>query len=183
MNLVGAGPIIQHISESKTPKTNLLLLDRDGTLNFDQGYTHKTSALKIIKNNVKNIREFAGENTVIYCISNQSGIGRGFFTVSDVENFNKKLAIELKSYKLNIEKFIFCPHVPEDRCFCRKPQTEMIEIALQYSLTSKAKSTFIGNTNSDALASLRAGINYIDVGSSSFKRELRQRREMLDVYN
>lgn len=181
MNSKDTGVVIQKVFKSPKQRKSLLLLDRDGTLNRDRGYTHKLEDLSIIEQNVIHLANLINKQTSIYCISNQSGIGRGFYSREQAFLFNSVLAERLRSFHVFIEKFIMCPHIPEDKCLCRKPKTLMIEIALKETKVSSCNSSFIGNTASDQAASEALNIHYLDVNSKDFERKILRRRNELNV--
>lgn len=156
-------PIVQILTpKSKTAK-NLIMLDRDGTINRDFGYTHKLSDLFILKKNLEIINHFINAESVVFCITNQSGVGRGFFTESEATTFNQALYRELKKHGIKVEVFYICPHTPESKCMCRKPRTLMIEMALKYSNIPLSNSIFIGDSKSDLAACHELGVKFIQV--------------------
>ena len=110
-------------------KRKAVFVDRDGTLNYDTGYTHKLSDLKIYDDIIPILKEYYDQNYIIIVVTNQSGISREYYTVEDMEAFNNKLAEELMKYGVKIEEFFYCPHLPDQGCKCRKPGTGMIEEA------------------------------------------------------
>lgn len=181
MNSEDTGVLVQEVFNNPRHRKTLLLLDRDGTLNQDKGHTYKLEDLCIIEQNVKHIRSLINKQTSIYCITNQSGIGRGFYTSNQAFLFNSVLAERLRLFHVYIEKFIMCPHIPEDKCLCRKPKTLMIEMALEESKVSPSNCTFIGNTTSDQSASDLMNIHYCDVNSKDFERKILIRKNELSV--
>ena len=139
------------------------MLDRDGTINSEQGYTHKLSDLFVLSKNLGIIKELINNDSIVLCITNQSGIGRGYFTKFEAATFNEALSRELKKYKIPVEVFYMCPHTPESKCLCRKPGTLMIEMALRYSDVPSSSSIFIGDSISDLAACNKLGIKFIKV--------------------
>lgn len=181
MELAGSGVVIQNILEVAKQRKYLLLLDRDGTLNLDKGHTYKLDELSIIEENAKNIEYLINKETSVYCISNQSGIGRNLYTIEEVKLFNSALAERLREYGINIEKFIFCPHLPNKKCLCRKPRTLMLELAIKETRVKVDNCTFIGNSTSDMLASYSMGIKYIGVDSLNFKKDILKRKNEVNA--
>jgi D-glycero-D-manno-heptose 1,7-bisphosphate phosphatase len=96
-------PIVQILSPKTKKANNLIMLDRDGTINRDSGYTHKLSDLFILSKNLEIINEFVNYESTVLCITNQSGIGRGYFTKYQAITFNEALSLELKKYKISIK--------------------------------------------------------------------------------
>ena len=68
-----------------------LFLDRDGVINFDEGYTYKWSPNIIIKNAIDVVKKFREQDYLIFIVTNQSGIGRGYYTEDDFKTFMKHL--------------------------------------------------------------------------------------------
>lgn len=105
-----------------------ILLDRDGVLNEDTGYTHKIKDLRLLHGAVEALKLLKDQFRFII-ITNQSGIGRKYYTEEDFHQFNNHLLNELKEQGIKIEKTYFCPHSPEENCNCRKPNTKFIKQA------------------------------------------------------
>ena len=126
-----------------------IILDRDGTLNRDEkGYIHKVEDLKFFPDTFKALN-LLKDNFKFIIISNQSGIGRGYYTEEDFHKFNNKLTGELEKQNIKIAKTYFCPHTPEENCDCRKPNTKFIEQAeKEFSIDIK-NSFMIGDHPSD----------------------------------
>ena len=154
-------PIVQILSSKTKNAKNLVMLDRDGTINRDFGYTHKLSDLFVLHKNLEIVKEFIDNDSIVFCITNQSGIGRGYFTEYEAFVFNEALSRELIKCKIPIEVFYMCPHTPESKCLCRKPGTLMIEMALRYSDIPSSSSIFIGDSKSDLAACDKLGIKFI----------------------
>ena len=156
-------PIVQILSPKTKKVNNLIMLDRDGTINRDSGYTHKLSDLFVLSKNLGIIKELVNHDSIVLCITNQSGIGRGYFTKFEATTCNEALSRELKKHKITVEVFYMCPHTPESKCLCRKPGTLMIEMALRYSDVPSSRSIFIGDSKSDLAACNKLGIKFIRV--------------------
>ena len=178
-----SGVITQKIVDVSKQRRNLLLLDRDGTLNYDKGHTYKVEDLSVIEKNVKQLANLIDQETAIYCISNQSGIGRGFYTYEQAMIFNSALADQLRLFDIHVEKFIMCPHTMEAQCLCRKPKTLMIELAIKDTSIKNSHCTFIGNTFTDQQASAAMNISYLDVNSDKFIENVLKRKNELNVDN
>lgn len=156
-------PTVQVITNKNKKNKNLIILDRDGTINRDFGYTYKVSDLFILNKNIDLIKKFIKVDTTVVCATNQSGIGRGYFSLSDSKLFNESLSRELKMHKVLIQAFYICPHTPDSNCLCRKPNTLMLEMAIKHSGASKARTIFIGDSESDRAGCAKLGIKFIQV--------------------
>ncbi len=145
-------------------KRKAVFVDRDGTLNYDTGYTHKLSDLKIYDDIIPILKEYYDQNYIIIVVTNQSGIGREYYTVEDMEAFNNKLAKELMKYGVKIEEFFYCPHLPDQGCICRKPGTGMIEeAAKKYDIDIKNSVVIGDRTSIDGKMARKLGIKFIKV--------------------
>lgn len=125
-----------------------VILDRDGVLNEDPGYVHKTENFKLLPGVIEALN-LLKNNFKFIVISNQSGIGRGYYTEEDFHKFNNHLINELKKYGIKIEKTYFCPHMPEENCDCRKPKLKFIKKAEEEFKIDVKNSFVIGDHPSD----------------------------------
>ena len=147
-----------------TGKRRAIFVDRDGTLNYDKGYTHKLSDLKIYDDIIPLLMDYYEKNFLIIVITNQSGIGRGYYTVDEMESFNREIAKELIFKGIKIEDFFYCPHTPDQGCRCRKPETGLIEEAsIKYDIDI-SNSVVIGDRESvDGEMARKLGMKFIKV--------------------
>jgi histidinol-phosphate phosphatase family protein len=141
-----------------------VFVDRDGTLNYDNGYTYKTSELKIYEDMIPLLKTYYENGYIIIVITNQSGINRGYYTVEEMDSFNTKLAEIFMKHGIKIEDFFYCPHTPEEACKCRKPETGLIEMAAEkYNIDIKSSIIIGDNDNTDGKMALKLGIKFIKV--------------------
>ena len=104
-----------------------LFLDRDGVINEDFGYVYKISDFFIYKDAFELINYASQKKIPVFIVTNQSGIGRGFYSFEDFRLLNEYF---LSKFSDEIRKNIFigyCPHKPNQKCLCRKPKTYMFE--------------------------------------------------------
>ena len=141
-----------------------LFFDRDGTLNYDKGYTHKPEDLKFIDGVKNTIKRAIKKGFYIVVVTNQGGISKGVFSEEQMIDFNNRLLESIRDYGGNIDSIYFCKHHPEapnfnDRsCSCRKPEPGLILQALKELPIDKEKSIMIGDKVSDVDAGINAGI-------------------------
>ncbi|MBC7081647.1 MAG: HAD family hydrolase [Thermoplasmatales archaeon] len=140
-----------------------LFIDRDGTINANEPeYPHKPEHLKIYEDAVELMREYQQKGYLLIIITNQSGIGRGYFTEQQMHHFNSLLRQELEKRGVRIDAIYFCPHKPEDNCNCRKPKTGLIEQALKDFNIDLKNSIVVGDRDDiDGEMARRLGIKYI----------------------
>ena len=131
-----------------------IILDRDGTLIEDRNYAYKIEDLEILPGVIEGLK-LLQNNFVFFIVTNQSGIGRGYYTVEDFEKFNTHLLEILDNNYIKILKTYYCPHLKEDKCDCRKPKTKYInEIINEFNVNIK-ESWMMGDHPSD----IEFGIN------------------------
>lgn len=106
-----------------------IALDRDGTLIEDTGYLSDPDGVRILPGVAEGLRLLAGAGYRFIVITNQSGIGRGYFTLEDALAVNARTAEILRGSGIVIVRFYCCPHAPDEGCRCRKPGTELAERA------------------------------------------------------
>lgn len=141
-----------------------LFLDRDGTINVDDGYTYKLGDLKFINGAKKAIKNAVDKGFYIIIITNQGGIAKGLYTEEDMFAFNKAMVNQLRSSGANIDYIYYCSHHPDaldvkDRkCKCRKPLPGLINKALVDLPISRENSFMIGDKESDIQAGESVGL-------------------------
>lgn len=154
-----------------------IILDRDGVINQDPGYVHKVEDLKFFPDVFKALN-LLKKNFKFIIITNQSGIGRGYYTEQDFHKFNKKLVEELKKENIVIEKTYYCPHAPEEKCDCRKPNPTFIKQAEKEFNIDLKNSFVIGDHPRDITLGKNAGCKaiYLLTGhGEKHKQELTQK--------
>lgn len=135
-----------------------IFLDRDGTINVDFGYLYKTEDLQFLPGVVEALRLFQTQGYLLIVITNQSGIGRGYYTLQDAERFNRHLADELEKEGVRITDFFVCPHAPGEACLCRKPSPYMVQEAIQQYDIDPSASYMLGDKSSDVECGERSGV-------------------------
>ncbi len=146
-----------------------VFLDRDGVLVEDIGYHHKIEDLRIVPNAVEGLRLLKDYKLIV--VTNQSGIGRGYYTMEDFGNFNNYMLQELKKHSIKIEKIYACPHRPEDSCECRKPKAKLIKGAAKELDIGLKKSFMIGDRKIDIEMGHNAGCKSILVLTGNGMKE------------
>ena len=138
-------------------------LDRDGVINRDTNYVHKTSDFEFITGSKEAIQMLTQVGYKVFIISNQSGIGRGFYTAEDVEILHKYMTHEIEKSGGKIERIYYCPHIAEANCECRKPKPYFVlQAAHEFDIDLRS-SFFIGDHDSDIACGKNAGVHTIRV--------------------
>ena len=95
----------------------------------------------------------------LFIITNQSGVGRGYFSLESVYVIHKQLQNDLREQKLSpFKDFAICPHAPDDKCLCRKPSGKMITDMMEKYGISPEHSYMVGDKLIDAEAGKNAGV-------------------------
>ena len=137
-------------------KKKAIILDRDGTLIEDKNYAYKIEDFELLPGVLEGLK-LLQTNFLFFIVTNQSGIGRGYYTKQDFQKFNDYLINVLKKQKIEFLKTYFCPHLREDNCECRKPKTKFIdEIIKEFNVNIK-ESWMIGDHPSDIEFGINAG--------------------------
>ncbi len=145
-------------------KNKAVFLDRDGTINIDKGYVYRREDFEFINGAIEAIRKLNGSGFKVIVVTNQSGIGRGYYTEADVEKLHQYINSELSKNKAHIDAFYYCPHHPTEalgryriECRCRKPGTYLYERAIADFNIDAKKSFVVGNREVDIEAGRRIG--------------------------
>lgn len=134
-----------------------IFLDRDGTINADAGYTHKIADWRFLPGVLPALASFKKAGWLLVVISNQSGIGRGYYSRAQLRELEQWVTARLAENEAVIDGWYYCPHRPEDNCACRKPRPGLILQAARDLDVDLPVSWMIGDKPSDAQAGLAAG--------------------------
>jgi len=153
----------------------LLILDRDGVINQDSDTYIRTLAEWIpIPGSIKAIAHLSRAGFRVAIATNQSGLSRGFFTLDTLEEIHAKLLELVEGEGGTIAGIFYCPHLPQERCRCRKPATGLIE-AMETELGETAKGAyFVGDSLKDLQAALASGCQPVLVKTGKGKDTLAQ---------
>jgi D-glycero-D-manno-heptose 1,7-bisphosphate phosphatase len=106
----------------------LIILDRDGVINFDSdNYIKSPAEWRPIPGSIEGIARLNQGGYRVVVATNQSGIGRGLFDMATLNAINDKMMEMVFRQGGRIDALFFCPHTNEDNCNCRKPKTGMFE--------------------------------------------------------
>jgi len=158
-----------------------LFLDRDGIINVDHGYVYKRDDFEFVEGIFDLVRLFADAGYLIFVVTNQSGIGRGYYTEEDFQTLTAWMRNAFKTEGITITEVYHCPHAPEEKCHCRKPETGMIEKALGSYAIDLPHSWMIGDKQSDIDLARNAGIgNAVYIGQDEIKNNQYHFKSIVD---
>jgi D-glycero-D-manno-heptose 1,7-bisphosphate phosphatase len=136
------------MSEPAAP--DLVILDRDGVINFDSDdYIKTVEEWQPIPGSIEAIAALSKAGYRIAVATNQSGLGRGYFSEFTLANMHNLLLDLVEEAGGSIETIVFCPHKPDEGCACRKPETGLIDqIEAELNLSS-AGAWYVGDAAKD----------------------------------
>jgi D-glycero-D-manno-heptose 1,7-bisphosphate phosphatase len=138
--------------------TRLILLDRDGVINFDSPeYIKNADEWRPIPGAVEAIAQLKTAGLLVAVCTNQSGIGRGLLTETALARIHDKFAALLAAEGATLDALVHCPHVPGDGCPCRKPQPGMLIDVMGRLGVTPAETLAIGDSVRDIEAARAAG--------------------------
>jgi UDP-N-acetylmuramoyl-tripeptide--D-alanyl-D-alanine ligase len=140
-------------------ESKAIFLDRDGTINKDTGYVCCIDQLELLPGVAEALQIFRDGGFLLIVISNQSGVGRGYFTKKEVMDFNQALDVLLEQNGIKIAKYYICFHSPEDHCNCRKPSPYFINEAVKEFNIDTKMSFLFGDKNSDVACGVNGHVS------------------------
>jgi D,D-heptose 1,7-bisphosphate phosphatase len=133
----------------KKSKTKAVFLDRDGTLLRERGYLSRPKNFHFYKSVFPALRLLQKNGYKLVIITNQSGIGRGYFSETQLKRVHDALRLSLRKKGVRIDRIYYCPHVPNAGCACRKPRPGMIQKAKRDLNIDLSSSYLIGDQTRD----------------------------------
>lgn len=142
-----------------------VFFDRDGTLNVDVGFLSRKEDFRWMEGAVEAIRFCNDGGYLVFVVTNQSGIARGYYGEEDVRRLHAWMNEDLKKHGAHIDAFYYCPHHPEGvvaeyakKCSCRKPAPGLVEEACRRYSVDKGASFLFGDMERDVECARRAGV-------------------------
>jgi len=126
-----------------------VLIDRDGTLIEDRDYLADPAGVQLFPGGAEAIAAMNRAGVPIALVSNQSGIGRGYFTEADLAAVERRVQEVLAAAGARLDGLYHCPHAPEAGCACRKPAPAMAIAAARDLGLDLARSFVIGDKRAD----------------------------------
>ena len=148
-----------HIFKSDEKKRKAVFLDRDGVINVDKHFVHKIEDFELKRGIVELLQYLTTQNYKLFVVTNQSGIGRGLYKEEDFQIVNEWMLGKFEQQGVSILDVFFCPHGPDDNCYCRKPKPGLFIDAKEKYDIDMNKSWMIGDKEADIEAANNAGIS------------------------
>ncbi|HEY3760995.1 MAG TPA: HAD family hydrolase [Verrucomicrobiae bacterium] len=135
-----------------------VFLDRDGTMIAEANYLHRPDQVQIFPATRNGLKKLCAAGYKLFIVSNQSGVGRGYFTMADVENVNRHLANELARDGIRLEKIYIAPEAPDQPSQGRKPLPQFLFDARDEFGLDLSQSFIIGDKLIDLECGWNAGV-------------------------
>src|SRR5579871_572776 len=136
-----------------------VFLDRDGTLIKEQEYLKSPDQVVVFPGVAEALRRLREAGYLLIIVSNQSGVGRGYFTIADVEAVHQRLAELLAQDGVRFDKIYYAPEAPEQPSCGRKPSPQFLFDARDEFGIDLSQSYMIGDKFIDLECGWNAGIN------------------------
>jgi len=136
----------------------VVFLDRDGVINVEKNYLYKIEDFEFIKGVFESLQYLQNLGYKLVIITNQSGIGRGYYTKEQYDKLTLWIKKEFTRNNINITEIFCCPHGPEEGCDCRKPKIGMIQQASAILDIDYENSWIVGDKSSDIQTGINANI-------------------------
>jgi D-glycero-D-manno-heptose 1,7-bisphosphate phosphatase len=158
-----------------------VILDRDGVVNRERGeHTWCLDDFEVLPDVPEVMRDLHAAGTPVAIITNQSGIGLGLYTRTDVENVHAYLHDRFTEAGSPMPLLLYCPHHPNHgKCLCRKPGHLLVERALALLGVRASSSVFIGDRDRDIEAAEAAGVRGVLVPANTPLRPVLQHLKRL----
>jgi len=126
-----------------------VFLDRDGTIAEEVGYLNHASRFRMFPFAADAIHRLNDAGLPVIVVTNQSGVGRGYFPESLVHTVNELMTQQLAEAGAKLDAIYYCPHTSAEKCGCRKPKTGMLDRAAQEHSLDLQRSFVVGDRHGD----------------------------------
>jgi D-glycero-D-manno-heptose 1,7-bisphosphate phosphatase len=160
--VAGSGPRRWLLAEAASLRP-AVFLDRDGTIAEEVGYLNHASRFRVFPFAAEAIRRLNEAKYPAIVITNQSGVGRGYFPDSLIHTVHDLMTAQLAKEGAHIDALYYCPHKGDDACACRKPKPGMLERAAREHGLDLCRSFVVGDRYGDMQLAHRVGARAIMV--------------------
>jgi len=151
----------------KNKAKHAVFLDRDGTINYDEGYTYKFSEFKFKPHVLNGLKFLCKKKYLIFIVTNQAGIAKGKFKIKDLYKLHKSVIKYLKKKNIYITDISFCPYHPKGivkkykkKTQYRKPGNLMLKKLIKKWNVNTMNSFMLGDRLSDKKAALKTNLYF-----------------------
>lgn len=143
-----------------------VLIDRDDTIAKDVPYCDDPAKFELYEHVPPAIKRLNDAGYKVIVVTNQSGIGRGYFTEETLSRIHDKMVRTVEAAGGRIDDVFYCPHTPDDHCSCRKPEVGMGLAAITKHSINPRISFMVGDHEKDMEFGRRLGFRCIQVSES-----------------
>jgi D-glycero-D-manno-heptose 1,7-bisphosphate phosphatase len=147
-----------------------VFIDRDGTINSDEGHYYIFSPLDFILNPGvgEGLKLLHDAGYLLIVITNQGGIAKGKYDFKDVESVHDEMNRQLSKFGVKLSAIYYCPHHSDvQKCLCRKPGNLNIEKAIARFQIDRNQSFMVGDSSRDVEAGKKSGLKTIKIQKNS----------------
>lgn len=152
-----------------------VFLDRDGVLIEDRHYLHRVADVAMIPGSILSLQRLGAAGFQLFIVTNQSGVGRGYFTLADVEKVHAHLLGEFAQQGISIRKIYVAPEAPDQPSRGRKPSPQFLFEARDEFGLDLAKSFMVGDKLIDLECGWNAGVQKSILVRTGHGRETEQK--------
>lgn len=135
-----------------------VFLDRDGTMIVEKNYLHRVEDVEIFPATRIGLKKLCAAGFKLFIVTNQSGIGRGYFTMADAEKVNQFMCDKLARDEIHFEKMYIAPEKPDAPSRGRKPSPQFLFDARDEFDLDLSQSFMIGDKTIDLECGWNAGV-------------------------
>jgi len=143
----------------------VVVLDRDGTIVIDREYLSDPAGLEFMPGAAESLRRLHELGFRLVIATNQSGVGRGLYTLDQLHRIHERLHDMVQSAGAALAGIYYCPHAPGDGCSCRKPAPGLLVQAASELGFDPSAAIVVGDKLSDVEFGRRAGATTILLSS------------------
>jgi histidinol-phosphate phosphatase family protein len=156
------------LTDTSAAPTGIVFLDRDGTLLKETPYLSDPREAELLPGVGEGLAELQRAGYRLVIITNQQGIGLGYFSLREFIEVNATLLRLLTPFGVTISRIYYCPHSMADACDCRKPRPGMLLRALREFGETPERCFMVGDRDVDAMAGSNAGCTPVLLGAGGF---------------
>lgn len=160
----------------------LIILDRDGVINYDSDeYIKSVAEFRPLPGSLDAIARLKQAGWTVAVATNQSGIARGLYDEATLQAMHEKLARLLAAHGASIDYITWCPHGPDAACACRKPLPGMYEDIARHFGVDLQDVPVVGDSFRDLQAARAVGARPILVRTGKGARTLTGDHDLADI--
>ncbi|MBH3423247.1 MULTISPECIES: D-glycero-beta-D-manno-heptose 1,7-bisphosphate 7-phosphatase [Pseudomonas] len=128
----------------------LLILDRDGVINYDSdAYIKSVEEWIPLPGSIEAIAQLSKAGWTVAIATNQSGLARGYYDIATLDAMHARLRALVAEQGGEVGLVVYCPHGPDEGCDCRKPKPGMLKIISEHYKVPLAGIWFVGDSLGD----------------------------------